>query len=146
MRHALHVQAPFAIVLVLACALGSTASVAAPAADETGRELSPAAAAAVLERMQAMPTSVTEGRRLFLALNCYGCHGANAAGAIGPPIAGASRAAVEFNVLNGNAGGMPSFDRYVNEADITRLTDYLDSIGTAHEPLFVDWWKRNPKK
>jgi mono/diheme cytochrome c family protein len=90
--------------------------------------------------------SAGEGRRMFLKLNCYSCHGSFAGGAIGPNIVGASRDAVEFNVMNGNAGGMPSFKKYVDETDITNLANYLESIGTQDEPKFFDWWIKNPKK
>jgi mono/diheme cytochrome c family protein len=144
MRHAAQPQALFAAVL--AGWLWSGAAAAAPAADVAPEGLSPATAAAIARLQAATQGSPDAGRRLFLALNCYSCHGLAAGGAIGPNIVGASRDAVEFNVLNGNAGGMPSFALYVTETDITHITNYLDSIGTPDEPTFVDWWRKNPTK
>jgi mono/diheme cytochrome c family protein len=142
MRHAAQPQALLAAVL--AGLLGSTFAGAAPGADEAPAGLSPATAAAIARLQAATTSSEIAGRRMFLALNCYGCHGMAAAGAIGPDIVGAPRSAVEFNVMNGNEGGMPSFAAYVTETDITNLTSYLDSIGTADEPTFVEWWKKKP--
>lgn len=101
---------------------------------------------AAAEAMKGALDSAGEGRRLFLKLNCYGCHGAFAGGAIGPNIVGASHGEVAFNVLNGNDAGMPSFKKYVNDTDIDNITNYLASIGTNDEPKFFDWWKKNPRK
>jgi mono/diheme cytochrome c family protein len=140
MRHALQPSATLAVAL--ACLLGSVAAGAAPVSD-MGK-----ATVATAAPLHASPmlNPAGEGRRQFLKLNCYSCHGAFAGGGIGPSIVGATRDEVEFNVLNGNAGGMPSFAQYVNETDITNLALYLESIGTNQEPKFFDWWKKDPKK
>jgi len=143
MRHA--PSSPAIPVVVLACALGGASGVASPA-DEAAAGLSPATVAAIARLQAQAQDSATAGRRLYLALNCYGCHGLGATGSIGPDIVGASHGAVEFNVLNGNAGGMPSFAAYVTENDIDNITSYLGSIGTQLEPKFVDWWRKNPRK
>jgi mono/diheme cytochrome c family protein len=141
MRHAFLPPAPLAVAL--ACILGSTAAGAAPAAGAAD-----AAAAAPAAAAQVPPPlgPAGQGRRQFLALNCYSCHGTFAGGGIGPNIVGATRDEVEFNVMNGNAGGMPSFAGLVTERDITNLALYLESIGTKQEPKFMDWWKKDPKK
>ena len=143
MRHAIPARAPFAALL--ACLLGGASAGAAPDAGDAASGLSHAGWAAHARFAQTID-SANEGRRLYLALNCYGCHGTFAAGAIGPSIVGAPRFAVEFNVMNGNEGGMPSFAAYVGESDISNLTAYLHSIGTDHEPTFMDWWKLHPHK
>jgi mono/diheme cytochrome c family protein len=144
MRHASPAQAVLAAAL--AGAFGIAPADAASAADESAAPgLEPATAAAVTALMPALP-SAGEGRRTFLKLNCYGCHGAFAGGSIGPGLAGVPRSIVEFNVLNGNAGGMPSFADYVDETDITNLANYFATIGTSGEPTFFDWWKKVPKK
>jgi cytochrome c551 len=90
--------------------------------------------------------SASEGRRRFLGLNCYGCHGMFAAGGAAPSIIGAPRVVVESAVLNGRDDGMRSFRGIVSPDDITKLADYLQSIGTPNEPMFTDWWKRVPPK
>ncbi len=105
-----------------------------------------AAAAATQTDATTLLDSAGEGRRRFLGLNCYGCHGMFAAGGAAPSIVGAPRVVVEAAVLNGRGGGMRSFRGIVSQGDITKLADYLQSIGTPNEPMFVDWWKRVPPK
>jgi mono/diheme cytochrome c family protein len=90
--------------------------------------------------------SAGEGRRRFLGLNCYGCHGMFAAGGAAPSIIGAPRVVVESAVLNGRDAGMRSFRGIVSQGDISKLADYLQSIGSPNEPMFVDWWKKQPPK
>ena len=87
-----------------------------------------------------------EGRRLFLKLNCYGCHGMYATGGMGPNIVHAERGDVREAVMRGEDGGMPSFHQYVGDKDIRRLAAYLKSIGTEKEPFFKDWWIDIPPK
>jgi mono/diheme cytochrome c family protein len=87
-----------------------------------------------------------EGRRLFLKLNCYGCHGMYASGGMGPSIVHAERGDVREAVMQGEDGGMPSFHQYVGDKDIRRLAAYLKSIGTDKEPVFKDWWIDIPPK
>jgi mono/diheme cytochrome c family protein len=140
MRHAFQPIAPLAVAL--ACILGSAAAGAAPVAGAADA----AAPAPAAGHAPPMLDPIEKGRRLFLKLNCYSCHGAFAGGGIGPGLAGATRDEVEFNVLNGNAGGMPSFAQFVDENNITNLALYLESIGTDKEPKFFDWWKKDPQK
>jgi mono/diheme cytochrome c family protein len=86
-----------------------------------------------------------EGRRLWLELNCYSCHGMNAAGGMGPNIQHAEAGDVREAVMQGvPEGGMPSFKKYVKSKDISNLGAYLRSIGTKGEPVWVDWWNANP--
>ena len=146
MRHAPSAQVFHAAAF--ACAFGILFADVASAADEATRSLSPATAAkisALMPMEQTLP-SAGEGRRTYLKLNCYGCHGNFAGGGIGPGLAGVSRGEVEFNVMNGNAGGMPSFADYVTETDIDNLTNYFAGVGTGNEWVFMDWWKKFPKK
>ena len=87
-----------------------------------------------------------EGRRLFLALNCYGCHGMFAAGGMGPNIVHAESGDLSEAVLEGGDAGMPSFRAYLTSADIANLAAYLQSIGGPNEPRFMDWWVAVPTK
>lgn len=87
-----------------------------------------------------------EGRRLFLKLNCYSCHGMAATGGMGPNIVHRSLEEVSDAVLGGRPGGMPSFAAHVDDKDIRRLAAYLKTIGTDREPVFNDWWIRIPPK
>ena len=96
----------------------------------------------------AMPAldAAGEGRRVFLKLNCYGCHGMFAAGGMAPNIIGAEHGDVSEAVMQGEDSGMPSFKAYATSTDIDNLTTYLNSIGKPGEPVFMDWWKKVPKK
>jgi mono/diheme cytochrome c family protein len=85
-----------------------------------------------------------EGRRLWLELNCYSCHGMNAAGGMGPNIQHSDGGDVREAVLQGEEGGMPSFKKYAKTKDINNLIAYLKTIGTKNEPVWVDWWNPNP--
>src|SRR5438270_11789025 len=76
-------------------------------------------------------TPAEEGRRLFLANNCYGCHGlhAEAAGFVGAP--NLRRGETELAdlteaVREGEDLGMPAFPR-LTTTDINNLFAYLQS-------------------
>ena len=81
---------------------------------------------------------------MFLKLNCYGCHGMNASGGMGPNIQQAESGDVGEAVMSGQEGGMPSFQKYVTSTDINNIAAYLQSIGTPQEPKWVYWWNPNP--
>jgi len=89
---------------------------------------------------------VGNGRRVWLKLNCGGCHGDNASGGMGPNIQGAEAGDVAEAMLQGDAaeGGMRSFATYATTTDAMNIAAYLNSIGTAAEPKWVDWWKSVP--
>jgi mono/diheme cytochrome c family protein len=87
-----------------------------------------------------------EGRRLYLKLNCYSCHGMYGGGGMGPNVVRAEKGDVSEAVLRGEDHGMPSFKNYVTSRDITNLAAYLRSIGGANEPKFMDWWVKIPPK
>ena len=89
---------------------------------------------------------VGEGRRNFLKWNCYGCHGMNAAGGIGPNIQTKGSPEVREAMRNGRPGGMPSFVQIAGVADMDNVAAYLASIGTPGEPKWVDWWIDVPPK
>jgi mono/diheme cytochrome c family protein len=87
-----------------------------------------------------------EGRRAFLKLNCYSCHGMNAAGGMGPNIQHAESGDLSEAVMSGAEGGMPSFRKYATSTDVKNLAAYLNSIGSKNEPTWVDWWDPIPGK
>jgi mono/diheme cytochrome c family protein len=90
---------------------------------------------------------VNEGRRAWLKYNCYGCHGNNAAGGMGPNIQGAEAGDVG-EAMNGDAteGGMRSFSGIATSTDAANIAAYLQSIGTPQEPTWLDWWNPVPGK
>lgn len=86
-----------------------------------------------------------EGRRLWLSLNCSGCHGAHDEGGMGPSIHGEADDVREA-VLQGKGEGMPSYSGRVNTTQLGHLSAYLRSIGTAGEPRFTHWWEKTPSR
>ena len=88
---------------------------------------------------------IGEGRRAWLKFNCYGCHGNNGAGGMGPNIQHAERGDVG-EAMNGDAkeGGMRSFKGLATATDAANIAAYLATIGTAKEPTWLDWWKPVP--
>ena len=96
-------------------------------------------------KVKTPPGSITEGRRTWLKLNCYGCHGMDASGGMGPNVQHAESGDLSEAVMSGeDDGGMPSFRKYATSTDVANLYAYLHSIGTASEPTWVDWWNTNP--
>ena len=92
--------------------------------------------------MAATLDAVGEGRRAYLRLNCYGCHGMTGAGGMGPKIAGEGGDVSE--VVNGGGDSMPSFKNYLCPNDAANLTAYVNVQGTAAEPVWLDWWNAIP--
>ncbi|MEJ0046822.1 MAG: cytochrome c [Rhodospirillales bacterium] len=89
---------------------------------------------------------VGDGRRTWLKLNCYGCHGNNAAGGMGPNVQHAEKGDVTEAMLQGDdvEGGMRSFKQYATAADASNVAAYLGSIGSKNEPTWLDWWNAVP--
>jgi len=131
-------RTPILTALALAATLGTVSpSQAADAGWSFSSSTAPAA-----QKLDA----AGEGRRLFLKLNCYGCHGMYATGGMGPNIVHAERSDVHEVLLHGEDKGMRSYRDYVNDTDITNIAAYLQSIGSPNEPTFKDWWKKVPPK
>ncbi len=87
-----------------------------------------------------------EGRRAYMRMNCYSCHGSDAHGAsMGPSLVGEADETAEA-VLEGEDGGMPSFKGHLCEGDIANLEAYLQLLGSGTEPTFVRWWEPNPSR
>lgn len=77
------------------------------------------------------PEQLTLGKQLY-ALHCASCHGTLAKGGIaGPDLTvssfryGKERAAVVKSILEGRAGGMPSFGAHLKPEQAAYLTDFL---------------------
>ncbi len=89
-------------------------------------------------------SSAGEGRRVYLKLNCYGCHGMHGYGTMGPNIAGEGD--VTEWIYAGGVQGMPSFRALMTSTDILNMNAYLKSIGTPVEPTFTHWWEAVPSQ
>ena len=105
-------------------------------------------AAAVLAPAAGLAQSgpVTEGRRAWLKFNCYGCHGDNGAGGMGPKVQHAEAGDVS-EAMTGDAreGGMRSFKGIATATDAANIAAYLATIGRASEPKWLDWWDAVPR-
>jgi cytochrome c oxidase cbb3-type subunit III len=81
---------------------------------------------------------VSQGKRLFSAYNCAGCH-ANGGGGMGPPLMdaewryGSSSTQLVQSILQGRPNGMPAFAGRVQEAQAWQLAAYVRSMsGQLH--------------
>lgn len=77
--------------------------------------------------------AVNEGKRLFEAYNCAGCH-FHGGGGIGPPlmdakwIYGSDPANVFSTIVEGRPNGMPSFHGKIPDAQVWQLVAYVRSM------------------
>ena len=84
--------------------------------------------------------ALAEGERLFIWMNCAGCHGAKGGGAIGPPfrdadwIYGDDHASIFQSVQQGRPNGMPAFGPKLPDEAIWKIALYERSLGDATRP------------
>jgi cytochrome c oxidase cbb3-type subunit III len=77
---------------------------------------------------------MAEGKRLFTAFNCTGCHGVNGGGAIGPAlkddkwIYGSEADQIYSTISQGRPDGMPSFGGHIPAQQIWMLVAYVQSM------------------
>jgi cytochrome c oxidase cbb3-type subunit 3 len=77
---------------------------------------------------------VAEGKRLYLAFNCNGCH-AHGGGGIGPAlmdqywIYGSHPENIRDTILEGRPNGMPSYAGKLEEYQVWQLAAYVRSMG-----------------
>ena len=81
--------------------------------------------------------SVAEGEKLYLAMNCHGCHGAKGGGGIGPPLAdadwiyGADDANIYQSVVQGRPNGMPTFGGKLPDESVWKIAAYVRTLGES---------------
>jgi cytochrome c oxidase cbb3-type subunit 3 len=81
------------------------------------------------------PAALTQGRQLFAAFNCIGCHGAAGGGGIGPPLAddawiyGGSDANIYATIVQGRPNGMPAFGPSLSGEAVWKLAAFVKSLG-----------------
>lgn len=84
--------------------------------------------------------AVQDGRRLFVAMNCSGCHGGRAGGGMGPSlrdeewIYGNDDARIFDSIAAGRANGMPAWGTRLPSQEIWKLVSYIQSLRTDREP------------
>ena len=77
---------------------------------------------------------IAEGKRLYFAFNCNGCH-AQGGGGIGPAlmdekwIYGSAPDQIYSTISQGRPNGMPSFARHVPSQQIWQLVAYVQTLG-----------------
>ena len=133
MRHLLSLTGYAAVLTMLA----SAAQIIAP------QTFAPQALAQSAPAPAATLNPAGEGRRLYLKLNCYGCHGMRAAGGMGPRIVGSEAQDV---MREGGSAGMPSYSKYATAKDVANINAYLLSIENNNDPKFTHWWEPIPTK
>jgi cytochrome c oxidase cbb3-type subunit 3 len=85
--------------------------------------------------LEGRPEAVQEGRRLFVSMNCAGCHGYTAKGGMGPDLTdtswryGGVPAMVFKSIYEGRPEGMPAWNPALPPDQIWKLVSYLQSLG-----------------
>jgi len=80
-------------------------------------------------------TSIEEGHRLFIAMNCAGCHGYDAKGGMGPNLTdaywryGGMPSSIYNSIYEGRPQGMPSWGRALPAQDIWKIVSFVQSLG-----------------
>jgi cytochrome c oxidase cbb3-type subunit III len=81
--------------------------------------------------------AIAEGKRLYAAFNCNGCHATAGGGGIGPAlrddrwIYGYSPGQIYSTVVQGRPNGMPSFGGRLPEQQVWQLVSYIQSLNAA---------------
>lgn len=85
-------------------------------------------------------SAATEGRELFVRMNCSGCHGGRAGGGMGPSLRdvdwlyGNAPAQIFSSVAEGRAHGMPAWGTQLPGDQIWKLVTYIEALRTPAEP------------
>lgn len=83
--------------------------------------------------------AITQGRALFIAMNCVGCHAPEGGGGMGPPLSddlwiyGSEPAQIYLTILQGRPNGMPAFGKALPADAIWQLVSYVRSL--SHLPV-----------
>ncbi len=86
-----------------------------------------------------------QGAQLFVQMNCDGCHGDGASGAVGPNLGdgrfryGASDAALFQSIYQGRPNGMPAWGTVLAPDVIWRLVTYVQSLKPDTTLVTEDW-------
>jgi cytochrome c oxidase cbb3-type subunit 3 len=86
-----------------------------------------------------------EGAALFTSMNCDGCHGGGAVGAVGPSLIdgrwryGGADADIFRSIAEGRPKGMPSFGGALQPAMIWRLVEYIKSLPPPKDVPTESW-------
>ena len=90
------------------------------------------------------PSAIADGKRMFRAMNCAGCHGYTGAGGMGPALNdsywryGGSPVEIYKSIYEGRPKGMPAWGVALPPKEIWALTAYVSSFGGGAEAANVD--------
>ncbi len=86
-----------------------------------------------------------EGATLFTGMNCDGCHGGGAVGAVGPSLTdgrwryGGADADIYRSIAGGRPKGMPAFGGVLQPAMIWRIVAYVKSLPPPKDAPTESW-------
>jgi cytochrome c oxidase cbb3-type subunit 3 len=86
-----------------------------------------------------------EGATLFTSMNCDGCHGGGAVGAVGPSLTdgrwryGGADADIYRSIAEGRPKGMPAFGGVLQPAMVWRLVAYIKSLPKPKDAPTESW-------
>jgi mono/diheme cytochrome c family protein len=94
--------------------------------------------------------SIESGATLFNSMNCDGCHGSGAMGAVGPSLAdgrwryGGSNAEIFESIYAGRPNGMPAYGGVLSKEALWLLVTYLRSLTPQVDPATVSFEEKKP--
>jgi cytochrome c oxidase cbb3-type subunit 3 len=86
------------------------------------------------------PQAASEGKDLFVAMNCAGCHGYGATGGMGPNLTdhywryGGAPVSIFKSIYEGRPQGMPAWNPALPPQEIWKLVAYIQSLNGAFPP------------
>ena len=92
----------------------------------------------ILNPYSADPTAIQEGHQLFIKMNCAGCHGYGAKGAMGPDLTdaywryGGVPVAIYRSIHDGRPKGMPAWNPALPPSEIWKLVGAKYSLPLSH--------------
>lgn len=98
------------------------------------------AGAEIRNPLEGQPAAIADGQRLYVQMNCAGCHGYDLGGSMGPNLKdnywryGGTPGAIYRSIAGGHPQGMPAWSRALPPDQIWKLTAYIQSYGGATPP------------
>ena len=89
----------------------------------------------VVNPLEGNAAAIAQGHRLFISMNCAGCHGYDAKGNMGPNLTdaywryGGTPSAIYNSIYEGRPQGMPAWGRAIPAHDIWEIVAYLQALG-----------------
>lgn len=84
------------------------------------------------------PATIEAGQALFVGkLGCYGCHGREGGGGMGPSLAdatwiyGSDPASIHETLVNGRPNGMPAFGEVATDEELWQVVAFVQSLSAS---------------